>query len=659
MGFLPWCLTEEISSALRIVSSLGEAAHSRPSSSRVDYPIQRRLLCQLVTLKLVGAISKEGIDALRRCYGVLEKLLDYETLREPTAELLVLIMQHWHASSPRLTKVKQLLRTAEDPPVSLQRLREKYRSFLFKSPSEISPLKAISPSDEGSDFEQWRLCVVSKYEQAEGSTTVNTERKNKRRKLSHDPVEPFELELVARKIDRPFRKFHSELPSTLSEPGDTIDSVEWSRSNSWKTLLDRGFGQDREYFTTIYNRLSSAVYHYRSWQMLEEGGSNESAREDPTLPILNWLLSICEVSGELPDLLERLLFEHLQQWNGKLYRSETFSLLPYLRPPALDVLNRRILKPLAELAEDADVTWTNDSIRSLTSLMANWVARDDPDVEHGSFTAYGESVDGMSYLAALQGLLEFLDERIESAISRDPRSLDLKLAALDFYEKMLDLPLVHNLPVVVAPSQVFAYSVLFSDELSCISRMAGIIARLREALTGDNTAISVDDSIYTEPVAALNTLLVDFSCPVWKRGFLESSSPEKGNAGMGLSEAQLEQLRTIASKRDQSPTSALGLTTHGALANLAVEFLKTLARREGKDIDYLLGAVSTATLKELNKSASGFRISFTAFRPLFLEHLRDRGANGLYEFLSTTMQSLIQRRETQEAEKKKKEIQDL
>jgi hypothetical protein len=64
-----------------------------------------------------------------------------------------------------------------------------------------------------------------------------------------------------------------------------------------------------------------------------------------------------------------------------------------------------------------------------------------------------------------------------SSLQRFQDSLELRLAALLFYEKSLDLSLVHELPVVVVPSQVFAYSALFSYELACISRMAGIIAR--------------------------------------------------------------------------------------------------------------------------------------------------------------------------------------
>ena len=104
-------------------------------------------------------------------------------------------------------------------------------------------------------------------------------------------------------------------------------------------------------------------------------------------------------------------------------------------------------------------------------------------------------------LSSLQRLLEFLDGVIEDAITvgpfllhprttvprfadlgsspyqRSPNSLAVKVAALGFYEASLDLSLVHMLPVVVVPCQAFAYSALFSGELSSVSRMTGVIAR--------------------------------------------------------------------------------------------------------------------------------------------------------------------------------------
>ena len=117
-----------------------------------------------------------------------------------------------------------------------------------------------------------------------------------------------------------------------------------------------------------------------------------------------------------------------------------------------------------------------------------WAIQDDQDER------------AVQLFSAMQRLLEVLDKIIEtstivrltlplssirrcrrnlsrSPTQRYPHSLELRLSALDFYEKSLDLSLVHKLPVVAVPSQVFSYLTLFSSEVSCISRMSGIIAR--------------------------------------------------------------------------------------------------------------------------------------------------------------------------------------
>ncbi|GAA6005894.1 hypothetical protein JCM11491_004052 [Sporobolomyces phaffii] len=635
---------------LRIVSSLGEPAHSRG----IEYPVQRRLLQHLAVLHRVSALATDGIDALKRCYAVVEKGLDYESLRDPTADLLHLILTPRFASTTRLARIERMARTTKDPHGSLNRLADKYRSLLHPDASlssrVVTPL-ASPPLNRDPDLDLWTSCVMAIFSaNAEhGSGVLMNGRETKRRKLKHDSIAQLELERLARRIDRPVRRFHSELPSTLSAKGAWIDSVEWTRTNSWNTLLDRGYGQDPDYFIAIYNRLSAAIFDYRTWQLLVEDETNRGSREDPTWPIFEWLLSLCEVSGELPEQLQPLLAERLKHWNGTSARSLTFGLLTHLKAPRYQTLNEQFMDPLVTLSKDADSDWVCDCIRSLTTLVMNWSIRDDLDLDPDCPTAYGKTTQVVTTLAAMQGVLEAIDKIVELVVNRLPDCLELRMAALESYEKSLDLALVFDLPVVVVPSQAFAYSCLFGNEVSCMSRMSGIIARLREALTGDKTAIPVEDPLYTGPIMALNTLLVDFGNPLWKRQFLVESSAEEGNAGMGLSDTRLEQLRNLAVRREQFPQSALGLTTHGALASLAVDFLQVLALREGKTVDQLLGAVSTATLKHLNNNTSplNFRISFTNFRPLFLEHLRDRGATGLYDFLFSSMQSLIKRRESQ------------
>lgn len=67
---------------LRILSSLGEPAHTRPlHKGRVDYKVQKRALGQLSVLLQAGAVGKDGKEILERCWGILERGLEYRALR--------------------------------------------------------------------------------------------------------------------------------------------------------------------------------------------------------------------------------------------------------------------------------------------------------------------------------------------------------------------------------------------------------------------------------------------------------------------------------------------------------------------------------------------------------------------------------------------------
>lgn len=98
--------------------------------------------------------------------------------------------------------------------------------------------------------------------------------------------------------------------------------------------------------------------------------------------------------------------------------------------------------------------------------------------------------------------------------------------------------------------------------------------RLREALTGDKTAIQITDAAYTEPVNAFNARLLEYGNALWKKHFLAPTPPEEEETSHGLSVVQLEQIRLYAEGRDQSVAGALGLTTHAGFSSLATQFLK-------------------------------------------------------------------------------------
>lgn len=144
-------------------------------------------------------------------------------------------------------------------------------------------------------------------------------------------------------------------------------------------------------------------------------------------------------------------------------------------------------------------------------------------------------------------------------LQRFPTSLVLRTAALTFYERLLDLPLALDLPLVVLPSPAFTYTCLLSNELMSLSRICGIVARyvspcrtaqpsadqpfaclsrLRDALVGEARAIvSSGSGAAPEHVEALNARVVEIVGVLWQKRFLRAKegADEADPGVMGLS----------------------------------------------------------------------------------------------------------------------------
>ncbi|GAA5826593.1 hypothetical protein JCM5353_008921 [Sporobolomyces roseus] len=534
-------------SVLLLVSSLGEAAHTRSKSAgRVKYRLQRRLLQQLAVLCEIGAIdTREGVETLKRFYDIIEKGLDYKMLREPTAALLCHIVETSHLSTARIERIDQLISLTKDVPESLVELSRRYHGF--HSPSGISNER----------FEQRNVSVVQNSDE--------------------------EFRVWSERVRRIVK-------SRVAQEGRPASLV-------WRTLLDRGHGQDPEYFEP----LRSFISDYFSF--LDHNYRQATAGDDPTQAILTYLLSLCE---ELPQSCEAFLAEHLRRWDGFSHQESTFALVPYLKAPQLEVLKSQFIGPLLDLSKTMEVGWISSCIESLSTMMIKWAIRDDWDIEVDSSTAYGHKGETLVAVAGLQAIVDSVDSIIEFAVHRFPNSIEMRSSAFDFYDKSLDLSLVHDLPVVVVPSPTFAYSALCGDEFMSVSRMGGILARLREALTGNKTAIQIADPAYTDPVNAFNSRLLEYGNALWKKHFLAPTPPGEESTSHGLGTEILDQIRLYADGRNQSAQGALGLTTHAAFSSLAVKFLKILAEKQGKNIDGFEGKVTTSSLKQLNSVGQTF-----------------------------------------------------
>ncbi|KPV72872.1 uncharacterized protein RHOBADRAFT_55543 [Rhodotorula graminis WP1] len=644
---------------LLTTSVLGQSTASLPPrAGQVAYAVQRRALEQLAVLLELGAVGREGLEALDRLYGAVEQGLRYRILREPTAGLLCLITRKHHVQPHRVARVRSLLLDDPPPSTSLARLLDLYRSSEVGHVRQTRKHAAAAPDGLPSSLEAWKMRVSEVLDGSGVDGELEEGHRVKRRKHSHQVPLPdsailtsstasphladlSSLAKLAEHLDKVVLPTHAASvlsagagPTRRSRPPTEAD---WVRS--WAFLPRSGYDHDSEHLSQLSHWIISRLEH--ELYDLEPTKAGHARVED----LLSRVRDICELGGEVVEALEPFLNTFLANWDGERHRDVIFQLVALLKPRAWADLEQSVLGKLRKLAGTASVDWVAALVDCLSALVRNLAVRDNWHLQATVTTAFGRLDADGQYLASLESFLEFTDEVILSATARHPTSLVLRSAALGFYESTLLLPLELDLPVIVLPSPIFTYLCLLSNELMSVSRICGIIARLRDALVGAESAIVKrwqDDprGPQSSAIESLNARLVTLVGALWMRRFLAT------DASMGLSSDVLDKLRSRSEERGQQVASSMGLTAHSALALLAQDCLSVLATQDGKSAESLVGPVTTTALKQLAKDPAAFHISFNEFRPRFVEYLEERGAKGLASCLFSSLSSLVERRKS-------------
>ncbi|GAA5944947.1 hypothetical protein JCM3775_005508, partial [Rhodotorula graminis] len=643
---------------LLTTSVLGESTDSLPPrAGQVTYAVQRRALEQLAVLLELGAVGREGLKALDRLYDAVEQGLEYRILREPTAGLLCLITRKHHVQPHRVARVRSHFLDDSPPSTSLARLLDLYRSFEVGHVRQTQHA-AAAPNGSPSSLEAWKMRVSEVLDGSGVDGELEEGHRVKRRKHSHHIQLPdsailtsstasphladlSSLAKLAEYFDKVVLPIHaaSALSAGAGPTRRRRPPTEADRVRSWAFLLRSGYDHDPEHLARLSHWIISRLEH--ELYDLEPTKAGHARVED----LLSRVRDICELGGELVEALEPFLNTFLANWDGEGHRDVIFQLVALLKPRAWADLEQSVLGKLRKVAGTASVDWVAALVDCLSALVRNLAVRDNWHLQATVTTPFGRLDADGQYLASLKSFLEFTDEVILSATARHPTSLVLRSAALGFYESTLLLPLELDLPVIVLPSPMFTYLCLLSNELMSVSRICGIIARLRDALVGAESAIVKrwqDDprGPQSSAIESLNARLVTLVGALWMRRFLAT------DASMSLSSDVLDKLRSRSEERGQQVASSMGLTTHSALALLAQDCLSVLATQDGKSAESLVGPVTTTALKQLAKDPAALHISFNEFRPRFVEYLEERGAKGLASCLFSSLSSLVERRKS-------------
>ncbi|GEM11834.1 centromere protein I [Rhodotorula toruloides] len=588
---------------------------SRPSPPGPSYPTQSLALEMLLVFVEEGWVGSEAREGLDRVVAVLERGLEFGKLREPAADLLCLVVRRHHITPHRIDFLHSLLTRLPSPPSSLYRLLDTYRSF---EPERV--YQGISQ----------RRGTVERGKK-EGKEVEEA----KRRRIEADANSKLPLPIT----------FSTDLHSPTSLPLSDIRTLPSLASQIEDLALPCQAASALRSVSGSTKRVRVQEELQHELYDLEPTDAGAKRVAD----LFARVRELSEFAGELLEELEPFFAEYLQRWDGSAHRKLVFDLVALIKPLRFRDLHRHYLRPLETFAkaDSVDGTWIPDFFACLTALVSNWAVRDDWDETVSRSTALGALEPDAPYLEALQGILEFANKQIELACQQRPHDLTIRSASLAFYELALSLPLEFGLPVVVLPSSTFMHTCLLSNEVMSLSRICGILARLREALTGASTALEINSESNTALVTELNARLIEFVATLWQKRFLTPADPAQSNLGLSLED--LEDLREYGDERGQATSASFGLSTHPALATLAKDCLSVLAVERGKSISRLVGAISTSSLKQLAKEPDGVHISFNEFRPAFLEWVQEQGADGLSDFLFSSLVSLVKRRASNSA----------
>ena len=155
------------------------------------------------------------------------------------------------------------------------------------------------------------------------------------------------------------------------------------------------------------------------------------------------------------------------------------------------------------------------------------------------YTAWSRLDSEVNYYECLEEVLKFVDRAVQAGTEVFPESVAVRHAGLAFYETCVTLPLECALPVVVLPSVPFAHACLLADEAAGVARICGVVAKLREALTGEATAVERETADNARMVHRLNEFLVDFINLLWQKKLLLGDDDDTPKAQFGLTSCVL------------------------------------------------------------------------------------------------------------------------
>ncbi|XP_047391968.1 centromere protein I [Sciurus carolinensis] len=228
------------------------------------------------------------------------------------------------------------------------------------------------------------------------------------------------------------------------------------------------------------------LYHWLSQTLQEECIWYKVTNYEHGKDFANFLDTIIRAQCFLQEgfySCEAFLYKSLPLWDGLCCRSQFLQLVSWIPFSSFSEVKPLLFDHLAQLFFTSTIYFKCSVLQSLKELLQNWLLWLSMDVRMKHLTSsplettLGGSMNSVSKLIHYVGWLSTTAMRLES------NNTFLLHFILDFYEKVCDIYVNYNLPLVVLfPPGIF-YPALLSLDTSILNQLCYIMHRYRKNLT--------------------------------------------------------------------------------------------------------------------------------------------------------------------------------
>ncbi|ELR18119.1 uncharacterized protein ACA1_368200 [Acanthamoeba castellanii str. Neff] len=358
--------------------------------------------------------------------------------------------------------------------------------------------------------------------------------------------------------------------------------------------------------------------------------------------LLSKLIDFGRANNGLVPTLERFFYSYIERWNGTDHSQEVLGLISLANGCAFADLQENLLNPLTALFFTSTTLGKARLLDCFTAIIKRWTTYDwpnwtnpdnPPPLRRATEEKRGRHIDVAQvalHYRPLYMLIRYVDRMCVLGLLAERDHAVVQHAALCFVETISRLHIGFQVPMVIPPSEGLVYRLLFAHTAMPVSRLCGALVSYKS-----------DFEELKRKSAQLNSYIWDFAVALWRqRLFTPTQDPTTGKPGfketLGLSECAPPLSQWSCQLSSQHAPACLSFTHAIVFSNFALEYMRAVEQQSE-------GPSRIPLHPDMIKEVHKFH---------YVEFLKERGLDGLYEFLCTFVASLRQRVQLQQQQQR-------